>query len=267
MAEKLVNEFTVNRPIDEAWPVITDVERIAPCLPGAQLQEIEGDIYRGIVKIKLGSITPKFTGQAEFIERDDDKHHAVLKADGRDTGGRGNASANITADAESLSPTSTRVVVSTELHITGKVAQFGRGIIGDVSKKLMAQFANNLNTMLDDQQVVGDTATTQAAATKTSPATGSDDAATTTASTATTGAPTTGSENTPDGSQPGGAAARPGGGTTSGGGNGPTLRKVDSPASEPVDLAGVAGPAVLKRVAPVVLAIVAALFFLRRRGR
>ena len=151
MAEQLVNEFTVNRPIDEAWAVITDVERIAPCLPGAELQEIEGDIYRGIVKVKLGSITPQFKGQATFIDRDDPGHRAVLKAEGRDTGGRGNAAAEITAQAESLSPTSTRCVVTTDLHITGRVAQFGRGILGDVSKKLMAQFASNLNTMLDDQ--------------------------------------------------------------------------------------------------------------------
>ena len=82
MAEQLVNEFTVNRPIDEAWAVITDVERIAPCLPGAELQEIEGDIYRGVVKVKLGSITPQFKGQATFIDRDDPGHRAVLKAEG-----------------------------------------------------------------------------------------------------------------------------------------------------------------------------------------
>src|SRR4029077_15398013 len=155
MAEQLVNEFTVNRPIDEAWAVITDVEKIAPCLPGAQLQEIEGDIYRGVVKIKLGSITPQFKGQASFTDRDDAAHTATLKAEGRDTGGRGNASAEIAAQAESLSPTSTRVVVTTDLHITGKVAQFGRGIIGDVSSKLMGQFANNLNEMLDEQGLDG----------------------------------------------------------------------------------------------------------------
>ena len=164
MAEQLVNEFTVNRPIDEAWAVITDVERIAPCLPGAQLQEIEGDIYRGVVKIKLGSITPQFKGQAQFLEQDDTAHRAVLKAEGRDTGGRGNASANITAAAESLSPTSTKVVVTTDLAITGKVAQFGRGIIGDVSKKLMAQFATNLNTMLDEQPTPTPDATPEASA-------------------------------------------------------------------------------------------------------
>ena len=104
MAEQLVNEFTVNRPIEEAWAVITDVERIASCLPGAQLQEIEGEIYRGVVKIKLGSITPQFKGQANFLQHDDATHRAVLKAEGRDTGGRGNASAEITTQAESLSP-------------------------------------------------------------------------------------------------------------------------------------------------------------------
>src|SRR5215207_4398207 len=167
---ELVNEFTVNRPIEEAWAVLTNVERIALCLPGAQLQEIEGDTYRGVVKIKLGSITPQFKGEANFVQRDDAAHRATLKAQGRDTGGRGNASAEIAAQAESLSPTSTRVVVTTDLHITGKVAQFGRGIIGDVSKKLMAQFAGNLNTMLDAEPVTtnGDAAEGSSATSSTS---------------------------------------------------------------------------------------------------
>src|SRR3954451_8316307 len=151
MAEQIVNEFTVNRPIDEAWPIICDVERIAPCLPGAELEEIEGDVYRGKVKVKLGAVSAQFKGEAQFIERDDTAHHARLKAKGRDTGGRGNAEADIVAAAESLSPTSTKCTVTADLHITGKVAQFGRGIMGDVSKKLMDQFASNLNRMLDDQ--------------------------------------------------------------------------------------------------------------------
>ena len=154
MAEQIVNEFTVNRPIDEAWPIICDVERIAPCLPGAELEEIEGDVYRGKVKVKLGAVSAQFKGEAQFVERDDADHHALLKAKGRDTGGRGNAEAEIVADAESLSPTSTKCTVTADLHITGKVAQFGRGIMGDVSKKLMDQFAANLNRMLDEQ---GDT--------------------------------------------------------------------------------------------------------------
>ena len=160
MAEQIVNEFTVNRPIEEAWPIICDVERIAPCLPGAELEEIEGDVYRGKVKVKLGAVTAQFKGEAQFVERDDADHHALLKAKGRDTGGRGNAEAEIVADAESLSPTSTKCTVTADLHITGKVAQFGRGIMGDVSKKLMDQFAANLNRMLDEQ---GDTPATEPA--------------------------------------------------------------------------------------------------------
>jgi carbon monoxide dehydrogenase subunit G len=243
MAEQLVNEFTVNRPIDQAWAVITDVERIAPCLPGAQLQEIEGDIYRGVVKIKLGSITPQFKGQASFIQRDDDAHTATLKAEGRDTGGRGNASAEIAAHAESLSPTSTRVVVTTDLHITGKVAQFGRGIIGDVSKKLMAQFAGNLNTMLDAEpdNSTGDSSAPAAAAAEA-------DAAT--------------AESTPPESSSGSDAPRAATATAA---EPPKVRKIDSPASEPVDLAGMAGPAILKRLAPIVGGLLLLLFILRRR--
>ena len=242
MAEQLVNEFTVNRPIDEAWAVITDVERIAPCLPGAQLQEIEGDIYRGVVKVKLGSIAPQFKGQAQFIEKDDAAHRAVLKAEGRDTGGRGNASAQITAQAESLSPTSTRVVVSTDLSITGKVAQFGRGIIGDVSKKLMATFAGNLNTMLDDESNGSGDATTRSAgdAPAASSALGGD-------------------QPTPVSSGNGAAAPADSGPEV------PRVRKIDGPATEPVDLAGVAGPAVLKRLAPLVAIILVLAFLVRRR--
>ena len=163
MAEQLINEFTVNRPIDEAWPLITDLERIAPCLPGAELQEVEGETYRGVVKVKLGAISSQFKGEAHFVERDDENYRAVIKGAGRDTGGRGNASAEITAQAEALSPTSTRVEVTTDLHITGKVAQFGRGIMGDVSSKLMAQFADNLNQMIDEQSVAAPDATAEPA--------------------------------------------------------------------------------------------------------
>jgi carbon monoxide dehydrogenase subunit G len=260
MAEQLVNEFTVNRPIDEAWAVITDVERIAPCLPGAQLQEIEGDIYRGVVKIKLGSITPQFKGQATFVERDDATHRALLKAEGRDTGGRGNAAAEITARAESLSPTSTRVAVTTDLHITGKVAQFGRGIIGDVSKKLMAQFASNLNTMLDEQGY--DEKSDEVAELDAALRSSSGDAA---GARDTDSGPTA---DTADGASAGGdhtpvSELRPAGASQSG--PSPRVRKIDSPATEPVDLAGVAGPAILKRLAPILGAVLLLLVLLRRR--
>src|SRR6476659_7150539 len=124
---ELVNDFTVNVPVDEAWTTLTDVERIAPCLPGAQLQEVEGDVYRGIVKVKVGPILAQFKGQATFVEKDEEAHKAVLKAEGRETGGKGNASALITAQLEAQSDASTKVTVTTDLTITGKVAQFGRG--------------------------------------------------------------------------------------------------------------------------------------------
>jgi carbon monoxide dehydrogenase subunit G len=150
--EKLLNEFTVNRSIAHAWAILTDLERIAPCMPGAQLQEIEGDTYRGQVKVKLGPISTSFKGQAVFVERDDTNHRAVLKGEGRDTGGKGNADALITAQLEAVSPHATKCTVSTDLRISGKVAQFGRGVMGDVSEKLMTQFANNLNAMLDSEE-------------------------------------------------------------------------------------------------------------------
>src|SRR3954465_14210951 len=109
--DKLLNEFTVNRPIAETWQILTDVERIAPCLPGAQLEEIEGDVYRGVVKVKLGAISTAFKGQASFVERDDAAHKAVLHGEGRDTTGKGNADAMITARLEALDASSTRCVV------------------------------------------------------------------------------------------------------------------------------------------------------------
>ena len=144
----LNHQFTVAVPVEDAWRILTDVERIAPCLPGAQLQEIEGDTYRGIVKVKVGPIQAQFKGQANFIERDDAAHKVVLKGEGRDTTGKGTASAIITAQLTSVTPTSTKCTVVTNLTISGKVAQFGRGALADVSDKLLAQFSENLNQLI-----------------------------------------------------------------------------------------------------------------------
>jgi carbon monoxide dehydrogenase subunit G len=138
-------------PVEEAWKILTDVERIAPCLPGAELQEVEGDTYRGVVKVKVGPIQAQFKGQASFVERDDSAHKAVLKGEGRDTGGKGNASAVITAQLSALSPTNTECKVHTDLSITGKVAQFGRGAMADISEKILAQFVVNLNELIATQ--------------------------------------------------------------------------------------------------------------------
>jgi hypothetical protein len=144
----LKHEFTVNVPVADAWIILTDLARIAPCLPGAELTEVDGDIYRGHVKVKVGPILAQFKGQASFISRDDAAHTASLKAEGRDSAGKGNASALITAQLTSLSPTSTNCVVNTDLTISGKVAQFGRGALADVSDKLLAQFSDNLNQLI-----------------------------------------------------------------------------------------------------------------------
>ena len=149
---ELNNDFEVNAPVDKAWAVLTDVEKIAPCLPGAQLQEVEGDEYRGIVKVKVGPITAQYKGAATFVEKDDANHRAVLKADGRDTRGAGNASALITAKLQAVGDR-TKVSVSTDLTVTGKVAQFGRGVMADVSAKLMTQFADNLEKLMEAEPV------------------------------------------------------------------------------------------------------------------
>jgi hypothetical protein len=243
MAEQIVNEFTVNLPIDQAWPVICDLERIAPCLPGAQLEEIEGVVYRGKVKVKLGAVATEFKGEAQFVERDDDGHRAKLTGKGRDTKGRGNAAADIFAEAVALSPTSTKCTVTADIHITGKVAQFGRGILGDVSKKLIDQFSSNLNTMLDEQSAPGAADATvppgsEPIAATTEPAAAETEAAADTATAGTTSASAT---------------------------EQPTVRKINGPAAEPVDLADMAGAAVLKRFAPAIAALLLVLLLLRRR--
>ena len=157
---ELVNDFTVAVPIDEAWKILTDVERIAPCLPGAQLQEVDGDTYRGVVKVKVGPILAQFKGEAEFVERDETAHRAVLKAKGRDTGGKGNAEALITAQLVEKGEGSTLVTVTTDLTITGRIAQFGRGALAEVSAKLLKQFVEQLH---DTVLVPGDAQATAVA--------------------------------------------------------------------------------------------------------
>ncbi len=158
----LNHEFIVNVPVNDAWIILTDLERIAPCLPGAQLTEVEGDIYRGQVKVKVGPIVAQFKGQASFVTRDDRAHRAMLKGEGRDTTGKGTASAIITAQLTSMTPTSTKCTVVTELTISGKVAQFGRGALADVSDKLLAQFSEKLNQLINSSPAPATTATTSA---------------------------------------------------------------------------------------------------------
>jgi carbon monoxide dehydrogenase subunit G len=133
--------------VAEAWKVLTDLERIAPMLPGAQLQEVVGSEYRGLVKIKVGPITAEYRGTATIMEQDQSAGRVVLKASGRDARGQGNASALITATMTS-DQGDTRVTVVTDLTITGKVAQFGRGALADISAKLIGEFVESLEADL-----------------------------------------------------------------------------------------------------------------------
>ena len=236
---ELNNEFRVGVTVPEAWKVLTDVERIAPMLPGAQLQEVEGEEYRGVVKVKVGPITAQYKGAATFLEQDEAAGKVVLKASGRDTRGQGNASAKITA---TMTPagTGTRVSVVTDLTVTGKVAQFGRGVLGEVSAKLMGQFADALQADLDAHGVGA----------------GSD---------APAADPASGGSVTADAGDGGSAATSGSAGTPTASGG---VRKINSAPAQPVDLVSVAGGSALKRLAPLAgVAGVLALVVLRRRRR
>ena len=171
------NSFEVKAPLDVAWATLTDLARIAPCLPGATLTSIEGDVYKGHVTVTVGPIVAKFGGQAIFQERNDIEHRAVLKGEGRDTTGKGNASAIITAQLEVVDASTTRCTVSTDLTITGKIAQFGRGALADVSDKLLKQFVVNLETtvLTQDSNQISSPVKTSSATNEQGAATSSDE--------------------------------------------------------------------------------------------
>lgn len=153
---ELKSDFEVSVGVDRAWEVLTNPELIAPCLPGARLDEVEGDEFRGAVKVKVGPISSEYRGKATMVEMNRDELRIVIRAEGRDSRGAGNAAADITALMEAASDHSTKVEVTTDLKISGKVAQFGRGVLGDVSAKLMGQFVENLEGMLQESAGEGD---------------------------------------------------------------------------------------------------------------
>ena len=163
---ELKNDFHVSVPIDVAWAVLTDLERIAPCMPGAELQEVEGDEYRGVVKVKVGPISAQYKGVARFVERNDEQHRAVLLAEGRDTRGQGNASATVTALAVP-DDDGTTISITTDLTITGKVAQFGRSAMGEISAKMLTEFAEKLEADVLSQTSASET--TEPASTEPAP--------------------------------------------------------------------------------------------------
>jgi len=140
---ELNNEFRVAVPAAKTWEVLTDVERVAPCLPGATLLSVDGDEFTGAVKVKVGPITVSYKGDAAFLEKDASAQRVVLKANGKETRGNGNAAAIVTAQLKDEGD-ATSVVITTDLTISGKAAQFGRGVLADVAGSLIAQFAKSL---------------------------------------------------------------------------------------------------------------------------
>lgn len=148
MAMQLKNEFEIDADLDETWNLLTDLERIMPCMPGAALDGIEGDDYLGNVKIKVGPIGAHFRGTARFAEKNDATYSAVITAAGKDPKGQAAANAQIHARLEQVSATRTRVLIDTDLDISGRMAQFGRGAIADVSNRLLGQFVTNISSLL-----------------------------------------------------------------------------------------------------------------------
>ncbi|MEU9835515.1 SRPBCC family protein [Streptosporangium sp. NPDC048047] len=157
MAMRFEHEFTVPVPVEQAWSVLLDVERIAPCLPGAALEKAEGDSFTGRMKVKVGPITVIYRGEAAFENMDEDARTLTLRASGRETRGSGTANATVTARLRSddaggpagPADSATRVVVETSFNVTGRPAQFGRGVMGEVGAKLIDRFAANLAALLE----------------------------------------------------------------------------------------------------------------------
>jgi uncharacterized protein len=292
---ELTNDFRVGVPVERAWEVLTDVELIAPCMPGAQLQEVEGDEYRGVVKVKVGPVSAQYKGAARFVERDEAGRKVVLRAEGRETRGQGNANATITAQ---LTPDreGTAVSVVTDLTVTGRVAQFGRGVMADVSSKLLGQFVDCLeNELLTDAPAAASVGASAGSGTAASEAASSPSASEPrpepVVPAATTGVETGGDGHGPldiasEGAAAGAAIAAAGetasaasASRSSSSGpaaadeaatSGPAVRVIDTPEVEPVDLLEAAGAPVVKRALPVVggltfLWLVSV--FLRRRRR
>lgn len=302
---ELNNEFEVAIPVDEAWAVLTDIEKIAPCMPGAELREVEGDEYRGVVKVKVGPITASYKGAARFEELDPAAHKAVLKAEGRETRGQGNATALITATL-AASARGTKVVVATDLAITGKVAQFGRGVLADVSGKLLDQFVSNLETTVlatpaQSQPEAGadarrgaavkdaatadtngsvpesapDADTTSSSPTRRSRARAASTAAEAGSESAADAETVTDSESMTDG-EPASettSAAETASATSSTASGHAKVRQIYSPPAEPVDLVDVAGGSLMKRLGPyltiagILLIARIVVYSLRRRRR
>jgi carbon monoxide dehydrogenase subunit G len=270
---KLNNEFEVPVGVDRVWEVLVDVERVAPCLPGATIEGQDGDTYRGAMKIKLGPITSTYKGTVKIEEADEAARRAVMRAQAKDARGQGTAAATITSTMESTGD-GTKVNVETDMRVTGPAAQFGRGVMQDVSAKLMRQFADCLAERITSGQ--------EAPAATAEPVPTPEPAAATPASEAPTepsGAPALvppGAPRDDNGAAAGAAAPSPApAGATAAGATGPAGASAGpTPAgtnggpgsgdtSDVLDLGAASREAILKRAVPVAGGLLLALVLLR----
>jgi uncharacterized protein len=271
MAMELDNSFTVPVPPDQAWDVLLDVERIAPCMPGATVDAVDGDTVNGRIKVKVGPVSLTYKGTAKFIERDPEAHVVVLEASGKETRGAGTASANVRASmAPDASGAGTEVTMHTSMNVTGRPAQFGRGVMVEVGGKLVTQFAANLAQLITGDSGGGD-------AGGESPAEEGDPGGKTSAAQAVMAAHTADGTSAPaataeapsgNGSAAASPAARPGASKANG-----SAASAPAPAQEDsLNLIKLVGPALLKRLVPVVvgaagLAVVGRIVWRLRRRR
>jgi uncharacterized protein len=188
MAIELDNSFTVPVPPEQAWDVLLDVERIAPCMPGASVTSVEGDEIAGQVKVKLGPLSLSYKGTAKFTEKDQASHTIAIQASGKETRGAGTASATVHAGLKPADNEGETVVsIHTSLNVTGRPAQFGRSLLPEVSGKLIDQFAANLAALINDSGAQAGSASAESSPTDAGGTTG---AGSNTATTAVTPTPT-----------------------------------------------------------------------------
>jgi carbon monoxide dehydrogenase subunit G len=244
---KLRNEFEVPVGVEQVWDVLLDVERVAPCLPGATIDGQDGDTYRGSMKIKLGPITSTYKGTVKIEESDEAARRAVMRAQAKDARGQGTAAATITSTMESAGE-GTKVAVETDMRVTGPAAQFGRGVMQDVSAKLMNQFADCLA-----KRITGEP---EEPAAEAAPPAGTAPAEPVAATGATPG--NGAGAATPPASAAAGAATPPSGAAAAGANGGP-----ERGAPDVLDLGEASRDAVVKRVVPVVGGLLLALVLLR----
>lgn len=276
---KLRNEFTVPVPVEQAWDVLLDLERVAPCLPGASLEGAAGPEFKGHMTIKLGPVRSRYEGTVRIEQADAEAHRAVMRAQARDDRGGGTAAATISTEMRSVGE-GTRVAVETDIQISGPAAQFGRGVMQDVSSKLIGRFADCLAEEMAGEGGAGpralgtNEATPAEAATGPDATTGATAPAVDWAAAAIAPAPTRlgGYDETPVGRLPTGPAGDSALAAAAGDGGEPAPRpRAARQADEVLDLGELSRGAVLKRAIPVAAAIAAVgvgvlLWRSRRRG-